>query len=660
MESVLAHDAPYDSETGRVRVAFVTVTIAIACVSAAVATQFVAWTFGWQPALGTPVLRVGEAALYAPWSVFTWSAHWGDAYPRIFTVAWVIMAFGTTAGWLLQVAIANPRPRVGVTGREGWGSFEDAEAAGLFSQTGLVLGKLDGEVLCHDGPGHQLLVGASRSGKGRGHIVPTLLAWPDSALVLDVKGELAFGDPRHGFPGTAGFRRTLGPTLFFAPTEAHSCCINPMLSVHRGATEVRDAQNLVEALVNPHGESSGSEAFWNNSGKNLLVGVVLHVLYAEPLARKTLAVVREKLRDLDRIADEMRVTLHRPNPVTGQPEVHPEVLHAAESYLAGEERLRSGIKATAESFFGIFADPMVAAKTATSDFTPSDLMCHERPVTLYLQPPPSDAQRLMPLMRLVLNQIARTLMEDQTSADGRPKRRQLLLLLDEFAQLGRMKTFEAQLSAMAGYGLKGYLVCQSFNQITGAYGRDNTILDNCHVVTAFAAADMETAKRIAEMAGEVWEMRPQESDQRPRALLGPRKGSVTWREERRPLLLPGDVRRLPRDEQLIFVSGAKPLRTKKLAFDREPIFARRLLPASKERVRITTAHDWIDVAALGRDAPDRKTAKRAGPQPAPARNGGQGDLFAGGPPISERALAGLRPPARTEAAPPRAPRQTGV
>jgi len=204
------------------------------------------------------------------------------------------------------------------------------------------------------------------------------------------------------------------------------------------------------------------------------------------------------------------------------------------------------------------------------------------------------------LMRLVLNQIARGLMEDQThAADGRPKRHQMLLCLDEFPQLGRMPFFETAMGAMAGYGLKAYLVCQSLNHITRAYGRDNVILDNCHVVTAFAAADMETAKRIAEMAGEVWELRPQSSEQRPSAILGPRKGSVTYREERRPLLLPGDVRQLPRDTQLIFVSGVKPLKTKKLRFDQEPILAQRLIRASGKSVRLSTAHDWVDVRPLG-------------------------------------------------------------
>jgi type IV secretion system protein VirD4 len=194
----------------------------------------------------------------------------------------------------------------------------------------------------------------------------------------------------------------------------------------------------------------------------------------------------------------------------------------------------------------------------------------------------------------------RPALANTTATQPRHKNHTLLLVLDEFPQLGRMPTFETQMAAMAGYGMKAFIVCQSFNHITRAYGRDNVILDNCHIVTAFSAADMETAKRIADMAGEAWEMRPQVSEQRPRAVLGARKGSVTYREERRPLMLPGDVRKLPRDEQLIFIAGSKPLRTRKLRFDRLPLFAQRLRPASKTPAALSVQHDWMDVAPFGR------------------------------------------------------------
>lgn len=119
--------------------------------------------------------------------------------------------------------------------------------------------------------------------------------------------------------------------------------------------------------------------------------------------------------------------------------------------------------------------------------------------------------------------------------------------------------------------------------------------------------------------------------------MGLPSGSTTEREERRPLLLPGDVRALPREDQLIFMSGLKPIRAKKIRFDREPIFANRLRASARERVTLTTTHDWIDVKPLGFLAKD-PARKSAGAH--------QGDLFAatGGPRVSDIALAGFRNP----------------
>lgn len=647
------------------------VTIAAVCVVAsfAVATQFIAATFNHQAALGAPLVTLGDTYLYSPWAIVSWTERWAESFPRPFSLARMIVLAGFLFAFLIAALALQRRLQLKPFGKDAWAKFADIQEAGLFADKGVILGKFEDEILAFDGPGHQILIGASRSGKGRGHVVPTILSWNGSALILDVKGELDRGDPRHGFPGTSGYRAEQGPVFRLAPTDPTSNAFNILLCVRKGVNEVRDVQNIVDIIVEPHGETRGAEQFWNKSAKIVLTGVVLHVLYTETPERKALAVVREKLRDLDRTCDEMRRTLHRLNPKTNQPEVHPEILHAAESYLAGEERLRSSIKATAESFFGVFADPIVAEKTSRSDFTIGDLMCADRPITVYLQPPPSDAQRLMPYLRLFIAEVARSLMESQThDATGMEKKHRLLLLLDEFPQLGCLDFFEKMMGAMAGYGLKAFLVCQSLNHLIKAYGRQNVILDNCHTVTSFAAADPETAKCIADMGGEVWEMRPQESEHRPRSILGPRKGAITYREERRPLLLPGDVRSLPQDEQLIFVSGCKPIRSKKLRFDQERVFVDRLRPPAPNHAAIAHDNEWRDVRALGHLPIEKKPvtpkhARPAAPTPsAPSR--GQADLFdadeetsvsasspppapppaGAGPKLSDLALAGFRNP----------------
>lgn len=192
-------------------------------------------------------------------------------------------------------------------------------------------------------------------------------------------------------------------------------------------------------------------------------------------------------------------------------------------------------------------------------------MCLKRPLSLYLQPPPSDADRVRPLMRLVLNQVTRALMEYRDCDSRlRPKRHRLLMLVDEFPTLGRLPFFSESLRQMAGFGIKAQLIVQSFHDIVEHYGPHNTIIDNCHLLVCFASADTLTCQRISQMTGEAVEYRDSYSS--PRWMLAAGHRSVSRSEQVRPLLHPGQVRTLPYDEQLIFITGFKPFRTAKLRY----------------------------------------------------------------------------------------------
>jgi type IV secretion system protein VirD4 len=239
------------------------------------------------------------------------------------------------------------------------------------------------------------------------------------------------------------------------------------------------------------------------------------------------------------------------------------------------------VTGTAASYLTLWGDSIIARNTTTSDFRLSDLVCADRPMTLYLQPPPSDAPRLRPLIRLMINQVCRALMEylDQDNS-GRPKRYRLLLSLDEFPTLGRLDFFTMNLRQMAGYGIKAHLIVQSFNDIIEQYGTNNTIVDNCHILSTFAAADTVTCQRISQMVGTVTEYR--ESYSEPGRKLGIR--TISHSEHVRPLLSPGDIRELPMDDQLLFVTGYKPMRVKKVRYYSDVNFMKRVLPAPDQSV----------------------------------------------------------------------------
>src|SRR3546814_193980 len=136
------------------------------------------------------------------------------------------------------------------------------------------------------GPVHVLGFAPARSGKGVGLVVPTLRTWPGSAIVHDIKGE--------NWQLTAGFRARHGRVLLFDPTNTKSSAYNPLLEVRRGEWEVRDVQNVADVLVDPEG-SLEKRNHWEKTSHSLLVGAILHVLYAEP--DKTLAGVAGFLSD---------------------------------------------------------------------------------------------------------------------------------------------------------------------------------------------------------------------------------------------------------------------------------------------------------------------------------------------------------------------------
>jgi type IV secretion system protein VirD4 len=218
----------------------------------------------------------------------------------------------------------------------------------------------------------------------------------------------------------------------------------------------------------------------------------------------------------------------------------------------------------------------VARVTSRCDWRISDLVEAEHPVTLYLVVPPSDISRTKPLVRLILNQIGRRLTE---SLEGVERRHQLLLMLDEFAALGRLDFFETALAFQAGYGIRAFLICQSLNQLAKAYGENNSILDNCHVRIAFACNDERTAKRISDALGIATEQRAMKNYAGHRLSPWLAHLMVSRQETARPLLTPGEVMQLPSTDEIVMVAGLPPIRAKKIRYYEDRAFCDRSRPA---------------------------------------------------------------------------------
>ena len=558
------------------------------------ATQWTAWRLGFQPQLGTPWLDLAGLMVYPP-PAFFWWWYFYDAYaPHIFLEGALIAVSGGFVSIAVAIGMSVWRAREAkhaeTYGSARWASADEVRVAGLLGPDGVVLGKLDNQYLRHDGPEHVLCFAPTRSGKGVGLVVPSLLTWPGSCIVHDIKGE--------NWGLTAGLRAGFGRVLLFDPTNTTSSSYNPLLEVRRGEWEVRDVQNVADVLVDPEG-SLERRNHWEKTSHSLLVGTILHVLYAE--TDKTLAGVASFLSDPRRPIETTLVEMMT-TPHLGKQGPHPVVASAARELLNKSDNERSGVLSTAMSFLGLYRDPVVAQVTRRCDWRIADIAGEEKPTTLYLVVPPSDISRTKPLIRLILNQIGRRLTED---LHGTNRRHRVLLMLDEFPALGRLDFFESALAFMAGYGLKSFLIAQSLNQIEKAYGANNSILDNCHVRVSFATNDERTAKRVSDALGTATEMRAMKNYAGHR--LSPWLGHlmVSRSETARPLMTPGEVMQLPPDDEIVMVAGIPPIRAKKARYFEDRRLAERILPTPKhpEGEIKPKPDDWSALAPVHPPAP---------------------------------------------------------
>ena len=604
-----------------------------------IATQQLAGVFHYPRAFGAGLFDYQGVRVYAPWAFLRWYFRFDSAYPKALDMA-AMIGLGVALAPVLLLAAATRRTRREPPkfGTEAWARLADVRKAALLDSqrelTGRVLGRFEGRYLTYAGVEHAIIVGASRSGKGAGHVVPTLIAWPDSVFVYDRKGEL--------WHITADHRKTFSHVFYFSPTDPNTVRWNPLFEVRKGVMEIADIQNVVGILVDPLGRKAGDLNFWDQSATDFFTAVILHVLYPEPDARKNLAQVRRLLINIDPTLHAMMETKHRWRPDFHAPdgfardlngekiaEGHPEVLLGAKALSSMDERVKSNVLATCRASLSLWADPLVEYATSWSDFSIGDLVCSVAPVSFYIITPQAHADRLAFLVRVFIRQTINSLMESE-HADSRlrPKLHRLLLLLDEFPKLGSLPFLENAMGEMAGYGITAHLVCQSFNDVFSKYGDKTPLFDNMHITATFATSEPNSIEKVTRRAGKAMEMRESYSD--PRTLFGRGHRSTSQSEQQRYILSEEDVRGLDDRKQFLFVNNTKPILADKIRYYEEPFFQARcgdyfhgVLAAYTQRpgkadLPGTASIDWKGVKAaqaapegfVGVSAP---SGRRAGP-----------------------------------------------
>ena len=603
------------------------------------ATEVAAWSLHWDPGLGRAMFG---AHLYSPFAVFGWLWHYDNsASPPVVLAALdraeVLLEVGSGVSMIAPIWIAYRRTqhssgaRNDLHGSAHWATPKEVRAAAVLptddNKGGVLFGAWRDErgrvqYLRHKGPEHMMVFAPTRSGKGVGLVIPTLLNWDESVLVHDIKGE--------NWALTSGYRaQCLGQrVLKFDPTAPDSARFNPLQEIRFDRNMVKDVQNVATMIVDPNGE--GLKDHWAKTGFDLMTGVLLFVLLCEPpegmaSVDRSLATVLAILSDggpfreaAEHAARAAKERAEQEDPGTAVDVVEGakavlgyirDIAHAKIHGAAGGERLagddeghaarKAGWQAVAEamqawlnkppneggsvlstalSFLSLYRDPLVADNTRVSDFSIESLMGGRDPdgrevkqkTSLYLVVPPSDKDRLKPLLRLVVSQVVRRLTEGmEFDAGGAGKSRfphRLLLLMDEFPSLGKLEIFEEALAFIAGYGLKALLIVQDLPQLQKAYGRDESITSNCHIRMAYAPNKVETAEVISKMAGQATVVQQQRQYSGHRFSVALTNVNTNEQVVSRPLLTADECMRLPPDDELVFVAGHSPIYCQKIKY----------------------------------------------------------------------------------------------
>ena len=452
----------------------------------------------------------------------------------------IAAAFVLSAGAALAIAAFALRPRMPY-GEARFGSILDAEKRRLATRKGLVLGKLAGATLTSNEPGHVLVVGPTRSGKGQSFIVPNGVMWDGSAVFFDPKKE--------NYSILGAYRAALGDAVYlFNPGELRSHRYNPLDFIRRDDTMPTDAL-VVAGFIVP--DTPGE--IWGKSARLLLAAMIGYVLTSRACQRaRHLRSVAKMLVSGKDIAGALRAILD-----TEGSSLPSWVTDAFNQYNALEPETRNSAVFNLNIALNPWNNRLVAAATQQSDFDIRDLRRKRMAIFIGCSVAQLDAFR--PLLNILVQQIHDVLM---AAPPRRDEPHQVLLMIDEFRQLGRMDDLISKLSINAGYGFRVVLALQNLAQLDEVYGKAvrETTVSACATQLYIRIDDLETSNTLSKMLGETTIEIKRASFRSGADIFRHKTISIDY--DAVPLRTPQQLRQMDARKVILLVSSSPPFRAR--------------------------------------------------------------------------------------------------
>ena len=442
------------------------------------------------------------------------------------------------------------------------------------SQPTLVVGRWRGRYLRFAGQQFVLLAAPARSGKGVGIVIPNLLSYSDSVVVLDIKQE--------NFRLTAGFRRAHGQAVYlFNPFAEDGCThrYNPLSVIADDMFRVGDILAIGYVLY----PAGGHDEFWKDQARNLLLGLVLLLCDLREARRAGASGVPdypitmgEVLRQSSGNGQPVKTYLNRML-IQHRQYLSRACIDALNRFLANDDKVLASILATFNAPLTIWANPIVDAATSANDFDLRDV--RRRKMSVYLGVTPDHLSEAAILMNLMFSQLV-NLNTKELAEDNPALKYQCLLLLDEMTAIGKIQIIARAVAYMAGYNLRLLSIVQSDSQLESVYGRADarTIVTNHAMQILFAPREQKDANAYSEMLGTRTER--SRSTSRSNGMFGARGGaSESFSDQRRALMLPQEIKELARDKEIILLENTKPILADRICYWRDRAFTSRVMDA---------------------------------------------------------------------------------
>ncbi|HPW06389.1 MAG TPA: type IV secretory system conjugative DNA transfer family protein [Burkholderiaceae bacterium] len=483
------------------------------------------------------------------------------------------MAGGLSLTVLLLPALLFIVPaRRSLFGDARFASRRDIRRAGLLGEHGIIVGRRGHRYLTYDGPQHAIISAPTRSGKGVGVVIPNLLNWPGSVVVLDIKKE--------NWDITSGYRRQCGQDCFLfnpAASDYRTHRYNPLAYISEDPNfRIDDIQKIANMLFP---DQTGTDVIWTATPRGLFLGIVLSLLETPGQLVTLGQVLRETLADGDGSAYFTRVIQRQAaagTPLSGA------CVRALKGYISiASENTRAGVMTSFRSRLELWMNPLVDAATSANDFDLRDV--RKRPLSIYLGVTPDNLERMAPLLNLFFQQLIDV--NTRELPNQNPAYTQTcLLLMDEFTAIGKIGILSKGISYIAGYGLRMMPIIQSPAQLVEVYGKDaaQTFTTNhaLNIIYPPKASETQTARDISEWLG--YQTVKGQSESRSKVWFSKKSASLSVSDQRRALMLPQEITGLGQQMELVVMENVPPILARRVRYYQDPAFMDRLKGVSPQ------------------------------------------------------------------------------